>query len=418
MKLNTEELIKLLELQAEGTQLGRISIQSILNCSEGTARGYITLLDNLNILNGGVDRELIIQSVKLAKQKQKQQDSNRIERKTFREHARIENAVAEYGKELVSIAREQGEYLKSVTLPRTKIKEDSKAIGIFHITDWHCNELIDLPHNKYDFNVLAKRAEKMVIEAIRFFKSFDIGTVVVASTGDMLNSDRRLDELLNQATNRSKATFLASHILKHVLLHLRQHFNIHVISVLGNESRVQKEMSFSNESFSDNYDFTIFNHLKLMFEFAEIDGIQFGSIDKTEQVIDVCGQKWLLCHDLNKALNTQKDTQSLIGRYHLAGNPVDYVIGGHIHSTSTGDHGSRAASISGSNSYNEIALNLIGRASQNIHVVTGKDRHTITVDLQDTDGYEGYPVSEELLAYNAKSLSKTKKHHTIIEITI
>jgi hypothetical protein len=37
--------------------------------------------------------------------------------------------------------------------------------------------------------------------------------VVVACLGDFLNSDRRLDELLSNATNRSKATLLAVDIL-------------------------------------------------------------------------------------------------------------------------------------------------------------------------------------------------------------
>ena len=47
-----------------------------------------------------VDKEILKSNVKLSKQKQKQQDLNRIERKSFREHARIENAVSEYGKEI------------------------------------------------------------------------------------------------------------------------------------------------------------------------------------------------------------------------------------------------------------------------------------------------------------------------------
>ena len=37
------------------------------------------------------DREVITENVRLAKQKQKNQDTNRIERKSFREHARLEN---------------------------------------------------------------------------------------------------------------------------------------------------------------------------------------------------------------------------------------------------------------------------------------------------------------------------------------
>ena len=40
------------------------------------------------------DRELLQFNVRLAKARQAQADTNRIERKAFREHARVENAVA------------------------------------------------------------------------------------------------------------------------------------------------------------------------------------------------------------------------------------------------------------------------------------------------------------------------------------
>ena len=38
--------------------------------------------------------------------------------------------------------------------------------------------------------------------------------------GDLLNSDRRLDELLQMATNRTKATFLEVDIFQQIILHL------------------------------------------------------------------------------------------------------------------------------------------------------------------------------------------------------
>ena len=46
------------------------------------------------------DPEILEENVKLAKSKQKLQDRNRIANKSFRELARIENAISEYIKEL------------------------------------------------------------------------------------------------------------------------------------------------------------------------------------------------------------------------------------------------------------------------------------------------------------------------------
>ena len=54
------------------------------------------------------DRELLQFNVRLAKARQAQADTNRIERKAFREHARIENAVAAYTRELCSLLDERG----------------------------------------------------------------------------------------------------------------------------------------------------------------------------------------------------------------------------------------------------------------------------------------------------------------------
>jgi hypothetical protein len=49
------------------------------------------------------DHDIVRENVRLSKQKQKAQDNNRIYNKAFREHARIENAVEEYTKELITL---------------------------------------------------------------------------------------------------------------------------------------------------------------------------------------------------------------------------------------------------------------------------------------------------------------------------
>ena len=86
-----------------------------------------------------------------------------------------------------------------------------------------------------------------------------------------MNSDRRLDELLNAATNRSKASLLMQHLLTQAILEVRNAgYDVTIVSVLGNESRIGKEMPFSKEGLSDNYDFNIMASIKQKFEFANI----------------------------------------------------------------------------------------------------------------------------------------------------
>ena len=93
------------------------------------------------------DVEIIQSNVKLAKQKQSIQDLNRIERKTFREYARVENAIAEYTKHLKEIF----DKYKLNTLTKSH-KQTTKAVGVIQFSDVHFNELVDLQHNKYDFS--------------------------------------------------------------------------------------------------------------------------------------------------------------------------------------------------------------------------------------------------------------------------
>jgi len=362
------------------------------------------------------DVELLQENVRFKKEKQKFQDSNRIERKTFRENARIENAIEEYTKELVEQNKQFAKELIKIKVP--EIKGNSKSIGIAQISDWHANEIINLPHNQFDFTVLADRIKKFADESIRIFKAYDIKNVLIAHTGDILNSDRRLDELLNQATNRSKASVLTQYILTQYIMHMRQYFKLSIVSVLGNESRVGKDMHSNNNVVSDNYDFTIFANLKQKFEFAGVKDIEFGSIDKMEEVVNVNGHNILLRHDINKSTDKQKDTQSIIGKYYLQGNPIDFILAGHIHATRNTDLTQRSSSLPGSNEYNENVMGLIGRASQNLTVVTEQEIHRFAIDLQNTERGSGYDIIKELEAYNAKSHSKTVSKHTVFEIKV
>ena len=103
-------------------------------------------------INGIEDLDLLKQNVKLAKQKQSFQDLNRIERKTFREHIRIENAVGKYNKALKKIFDNYD--LSELTI---KHDENNKAVGVIQFSDVHINELVNLEQNKYDFNIASAR---------------------------------------------------------------------------------------------------------------------------------------------------------------------------------------------------------------------------------------------------------------------
>ena len=135
-----------------------------------------------------------------------------------------------------------------------------------------------------------------------------------------------------------------------------------------------------------------------------------------EEVVNVNGHNILLKHDIGKTTDKQKDTQSIIGKYYLQNNPIVFILAGHIHATRNTDLSVRSASIAGSNEYNEHGMGLIGRAGQNVLVVTEDSIHKIALDLQFANRDSGYNIIKELEAYNAKSHDKTKTTHTVLEI--
>ena len=355
--------------------------------------------------------ELIQENVRLAKQKQSAQDRNRIQNKSFREYARVENAVSEYNKQLIRLFDKYR--LSTYT---KKHSEDTNGVGVIQFSDVHFNELVDLPHNKYDFTVASKRCKHFVTQATKYFKAFGVTNVLMVQSGDLLNSDRRLDELLNMATNRAKATFLAVDILQQVIMDLNTNFNVSVAMVTGNESRVKKDWGWSGNIASDNYDYTIFQTLRYIFRDSDIT---FIDGDPTEVVVEVAGQNLLVLHG-NGSIKKGIDTSitQLMGRYRARGIDINYVIFGHIHSARVGDNFSRSSSMVGANDYSEKALNLSGRASQNCYIFYDNgNRDCIKVDLQNYSD-DMYDIEKSLESYNAKSHEKLNVGKTIFKVVV
>jgi len=356
------------------------------------------------------DADTIIENVKLAKKVQKNQDTNRIERKSFREHARQENAYTEYTKELVYVFSEN-------QLHASRLSEcDGKAAGIIQLSDLHFNELVDLPQNKYSFEVAAKRLYRLATEAKKMFVANSVDNVLIAFTGDLMNSDRRLDELLSNATNRSKATFLAVDLLSQFIMDMGSLFNISCASVTGNEGRVDREPGWSDILATHNYDWTIFNMLAMRFR---DNSVKFIHGDPLEQVVNVGGSNILMLHGhgIKAKQNLNDIVTKLVGKYASREIRIDYIIFGHIHEASIGDIYARSASLVGANAYSDFGLNVISRASQNIFTIDElKNISGFKIDLQNTTD-DGYEIDELLASYNIKSEDKLHEHaviHTIV----
>ena len=354
------------------------------------------------------DKDIVHYNIKLAKQKQRFQDLNRISNKAFREDARLENALVEYNKELIKLLKKE-----SVEVKLKKNKHTSESVMVVQIADTHFNELVELESNKYDFNIASKRLQKYAHKIKQYAKFHKANKILVAITGDLLNSDRRLDEKLAMATNRAKATFLSVHLLKHFLIDLNEVSEVQVCCVTGNESRVNEMLGWVDIVASDNYDLSIFEMLRLL-----LPNINFIRGNALELVVEVNGKNMLVIHGHQLGKMDANQVGKVISKYSAKGIIIDFVICGHLHETMIRDNVARSSSLVGSNAYSENALNLTGTAAQNIYCFTNDGRHDIRIDLQETDQWEGYDIKEELFAYNAKSVQKTNKKETVFKIII
>jgi predicted phosphodiesterase len=341
---------------------------------------------------------------KMAAQLQKSRDMLRVERKQFREEIRYHNAMNELSEELISALEIHRAF-------DTKFHEypDGDVEGVFQISDVHFNELINLPFNKFDFKIAAQRLEKFVARARTLFDARGITTVHVCFTGDMVNSDRRLDEMMNMATNRAKGSVLAAMILKQVLLDLNRTYNLKIYMVTGNESRMHKEMGASEMRQSDNYDLIIHEMLRMMFldkpgvEFCE--GVPFIDGNCTEQMIRVMNQNILLLHGHQiKMSGVSSQMQRLKGKWsdYLCKETINYVLFGHFHTSRVTDLFARSGGVCGANGYSDNQLMLSSRASQNCFLIDNEGITGIKIDLQHSDNYEGYQIDPLLETYNAR----------------
>ena len=401
-----EEILELFESGVGYAEIARHLIDKyFLDVSPDHLRKQISVVVSYLVS----DKEIVEENVKLAKQKQRAQDLNRIANKSFREYAREENALVEYNKELIKVLKEN-----SLDVKLTKHKTKKGSVVLVQIADTHFNELVDMESNQYDFKIASKRLQKFAYYVKEYAKLHKATSFLIGITGDLINSDRRLDEKLSMATNRAKSTFLGVHLLKHFILDLQDFADVKVCCVTGNESRVNQDLGWVDLCASDNYDFTIFEMLRLL-----LPQIEFLRGDNAlEMVISINGNNVLVIHGHQLGRMDSNQVGKVVSKYAHKGIIIDFIICGHLHETMIRDSIARSASLVGSNAYSEKALNLSGKAAQNIYIFTNDGRQDVRIDLQETDGWDGYNIDQELFSYNTKSLSKTYKKDTIFKIII
>jgi len=390
---------RLLEALSEDRELEFLDGTRVCSCE----------LDNVS------DEELVSENKRLAKSRQKQMDTNRVERKAFREVARVENAQEEYAKALTGLLEENKWHD-----PEFEVQDKGgDSVGIVHLSDLHFNEEIKVQGNVYNFRVASARLKYFIEQrALPWFKQRGVKTVLVAMTGDMLNSDRRLEELMCNSYNRAKATYLAVDILQQVIRTLAAHFeNVKVAYTVGNESRATDKVAWSSNTASDSYDCSIFYWLRSLF--SQSKNVSFIIGDESELVIEIAGKNILLTHGHGFSKDLEGSVAKCRARYAARGVMLSKVLCGHVHSACISDTYARSSSLSGPNAFSETGLNLTGRASQNLYICSADGSFDgQVVDLHKVDVEDRYAFEEHLESYNTQANEKLHRETTIVKIVI
>lgn len=257
-------------------------------------------------------------------------------------------------------------------------------VGIFQLSDLHLNEEINIAGNEYSFEIASARLYKYVRAAKHLFKSYNVRRILVAMTGDFVNSDRRPDEYLSNTYSRADALCLAVDLLRQVIDSLSQDFTVSVCSVAGNESRIPKDWGWTDKVAGDNYDCIIFKMLSMIHASTPNVNYIFGNI--VEELIQVNGANIIFTHGFKAGGSPDAFAADVRSRFAAKNKLIHYVISGHKHVSSIGDFHGVSGSLSGSNAYGEFDLNKSCRASQNLYLVAGNKEITgVRIDLQNLD---------------------------------
>lgn len=365
--------------------------------------------------------QILTLNQKLAKEEQKYRDLTNVKGKHFREYARIDNTLEELSKSIQKYIKEDKfNYQIKNTEQNTNIVQINDNIGIIHLSDLHLNEQVDMDSNQFNWDIASKRLKKFIDQSLHIFSYNKVREVLIVGTGDFLNSDRRLDELMTNSDNRAQSSVLAYKLIRSVILQVAEKYKVTYTFVCGNESRIDQDIHNSKLLVSNNFDYMIGMHLYTFFEDSDRVKVILPN-NPEEQIVKIFNEYILLIHG-HKGIgdNIENSLSKIISKYsRTKGINISYALYGHIHSCLINDNFSRSGSLVGDNEYSFNKLQLSGKASQNCYVFEPNgSKNCYRIDLQNVDGVVGYPFNKDLESYNTKSKTKTYDETVIVKVVI
>lgn len=375
-----------------------------------------------NELNSEIEESVyqdnIEEIIKLEVQNQKKQDLNTYYRRINREIYRNYNIFEEIYSQFVNLLPKVD--TSTINIKEYKVKHFNR-VGIMQLSDIHFNTLVDTTETSdgyYNMDIASKRLKKYVGICIEQFKKEGIKKVYIVNLGDYISSIRREDEKLATATSTALSSIILSHILKQMVLELISNgFEVFITGVIGNESRISKDISFNAILSADNWDFIILNILSIIFKDVKNVKVLIGNSPLTTVIsIPLKNENFnlLLAHGHTIKKPVEGCEKIFTDIYTKKGITIDLTLCGHFHHFLQFPNIIFNGSVIGDNSYSH-SLGFVSKPSQNCIVINDdKSYYCYSVDLEDISMIkEGYKYDEIYEPYAYMINSRDTKKITI-----
>ncbi len=351
------------------------------------------------------DKELVDKAISDSlRYKQRIMDTKRIQSKALRQSNRLDSINENLLAALLDNISNSMAYLP-VIKEHTDTTENT--VGILQLSDLHIGEHIYLEeaggNNEYNYQIAAKRLTKYVDRAIKQFKHDKVTKVLVACTGDIVNSTGPvLDKMINSEQNMASNILVATDLIYQAIYDLVDNgFEVTLATAIGNESRLS-EYAYSKKANLSNADILVSYMLQAKLGTA----ISYMPItDGTTELLNINGTVIGITHG-DKTATKGKDTTKVFAGLKTIYPELDYLLLGHIHSPIATTVASRSGSLSGSNAYSQ-GLCVTSPASQTIHTVNKEGEVTsIVINLQDVSKVTTPYVVPELSCMIGQKVNK------------
>lgn len=262
---------------------------------------------------------------------------------------------------------------------------------VAQLTDLHFGAWIPQTDSLEGFS-MATAARRLRLYACRILDmqlATGASDLIVCLTGDLVDSrigKLRIDKLANSESTQGLAMNQGADLILaflHELIDSEQFGSVAVRGVAGNEGRMLPDVAFGETTAPENFDCLLHAIIEREFKGGDVD-VEFHPL---ELVVPVEDERILLIHGHTFNHGNRAKMEQILLKH-----GATFGICGHIHEPLVTGNWARSASLCGTDAYASHALQLQGRASQNLLHIQGSSRSVFTIDLEHPGEIEPYPV--------------------------